>query len=253
MLRRIKTGIPGFDTLIQGGIPQGFSMLACGAPGTGKTIIGLAFLYNGAKLFNETGLYVTIEEQAEKLRDQAAQFGWDIVSLEKTGRFYFLKIPIDVHSYDVVGQIAAAAKKIGARRIVLDSLSILDINASMYSVPVQMIPEKDRYYVNQEMQLRDMKGELDKQFIYLLINRINQLGATVLYLTDSIDGEHNFWTRDTVSEFVCDGVVKLDVRDFGKTMVRTLEIKKMRNTNAKPGLHTLLFDKAGPAVTDFDY
>lgn len=253
MLPRIKTGIPGFDGLLQGGVPQGFSLLACGAPGTGKTIFGLAFAFNGAKQFNETGLYVTIEEQAEKLRDQARQFGWDTVALEKQGKFFFLKIPIDVQNYDVFKTIATAVKKTGAKRIVLDSLSILDINASMYSVPVQMLPEKDRYYANNEVQLRDMKGQLDKQFIYLLINRINQLGATVLYLTDSIDGEHNYWTRDTVSEFVCDGVVKLDVRDFGKTIVRTIEIKKMRNTDAKPGLHTLAFDSTGPNVKEFDY
>lgn len=252
-MRRVKTGIPGFDALIQGGIPEGFSLLTCGSPGTGKTILALEFIYNGAKMFNETGLYVTVEEQANKLRDQAAQFGWDFPTLERAGKIYFLKIPIDVHSFDVFSTIAAAAKKIGAKRIAVDSLSILDINASMYSVPVQMIPEKDRFYANSEMQLKDMKGDLDKQFIYLLINRINQLGATVWYITDSIDGDNKFWTRDTVSEFVCDGVVKLDVKDFGKTVSRTLEFKKMRNTKAIQGLHTLSFDDKGPKVTDFDY
>ena len=57
---RLSTGIKGFDELIQGGFPQGSTILVSGGAGTGKTIFGLSYLYAGAKNFNEPGLYITL-------------------------------------------------------------------------------------------------------------------------------------------------------------------------------------------------
>lgn len=252
-MRRVKSGIKGFDALIQGGIPQGFSLLVCGTPGTGKTIFGLEFLYRGAKDYNENGLYITIEEPAHQLRDQAGQFGFNYPSLERMGKLAFLKLPIDIHSYDLMRTIRAAVKKTKAKRLVIDSLSILDINAGMYSIPVRILPEKDRFYANDMMQLRDTKGDMGKQFVYLLINRIAELETTNVFITDSMQKTHDFLTRDTVSEFVCDGVVKLEMKEIGEKVLRTLEIKKMRNTAMTSGIHSLNMTKNGLEITEFTY
>ncbi len=251
-MKRVRTGIKGFDELIQGGIPQGFSLLVCGTPGTGKTIMALEYLYRGA-LEGENGLYVTIEEPADRLRDQAEQFGFNYAAFERQGKLAFLKLPIDIHSYDIVRTIRAAVQKTKAKRLVIDSLSILDINAGMYSIPVKILPEKDRFYANDMMQLRDTKGDMGKQFVYLFINRVAELGTTNLFITDSMQTDSDYLTRDTVSEFVCDGVIKLQIKEVGNKILRTLEVKKMRNTAMKSGLRTMEFKKSGVEITEFNF
>jgi len=53
---KVKTGIKGFDTLVEGGLPKGKIILLSGTPGTCKTIFALQFLHNGAVKFNEKGV-----------------------------------------------------------------------------------------------------------------------------------------------------------------------------------------------------
>ena len=77
-VRRIRTGIKGFDKLIQGGFPEASTILLTGSPGTGKTIFGLQFLYNGAARFRDKGLYVTFEQTERALLEQANLFGWNL-------------------------------------------------------------------------------------------------------------------------------------------------------------------------------
>ncbi|HLC65734.1 MAG TPA: ATPase domain-containing protein [Candidatus Nanoarchaeia archaeon] len=78
-MKRIKTGIKGFDELVQGGFPEGSSTLITGSPGTGKSIFGLQYIYNGAIKYKERGLYLTFEQRKTDMMNQAVQFGWDFV------------------------------------------------------------------------------------------------------------------------------------------------------------------------------
>ena len=66
-MNRIKTGITGFDQLVEGGLPEGRSFLVSGGTGTGKTIFATQFLINGAKM-GEPGVYLTLDERPELIR-----------------------------------------------------------------------------------------------------------------------------------------------------------------------------------------
>jgi len=77
MTNRIKTGITGFDELIDGGIPQGSFVVVTGGPGTGKTILASQFLANGVMKYDEKGLFISVEQPSEDIVAQAKQFGWD--------------------------------------------------------------------------------------------------------------------------------------------------------------------------------
>src|SRR3989338_5019893 len=81
----IKTGISGFDELFEKGIPKGTATLLCGGPGPGKTIFGLQALYNAAKN-GEKCIYMTFEENEDKLRQHMGDFGWSPEELEKEGK-----------------------------------------------------------------------------------------------------------------------------------------------------------------------
>ena len=82
----VKTGIDGLDDILFGGIPRGNVIVLTGSPGTGKTTLGLEFIYRGAREFNEPGIVVTFEVSAEKLVRDVAPFGWDLGQLEEQGR-----------------------------------------------------------------------------------------------------------------------------------------------------------------------
>ena len=82
----IKTGIKGLDEVLQGGIPRGNLILVEGAAGTGKTTLGLEFVYRGITEFDEPGMIVLFEVSPGKLVRDAASFGWDLPELEQQGR-----------------------------------------------------------------------------------------------------------------------------------------------------------------------
>ncbi|AWR96396.1 KaiC domain-containing protein [Acidianus sulfidivorans JP7] len=76
-MERLSTGIPDFDKLIEGGIPQGFFVALTGEPGTGKTIFSLSFIAEGLKE-GDICIYVTTEESRDSIIRQAKQFNWDL-------------------------------------------------------------------------------------------------------------------------------------------------------------------------------
>ena len=77
IVKRISTGIPSFDGLIEGGIPEGFIAIVTGPPGTGKTTFSLQFLMEGVRN-NERCIFFSFEETAEQLIKQTIRFGWNI-------------------------------------------------------------------------------------------------------------------------------------------------------------------------------
>jgi KaiC/GvpD/RAD55 family RecA-like ATPase len=93
---RISTGIPGLDDLIQGGVPKGSTILISGGPGTGKTILCLNYVYQGA-LNGEPGIYITLEEGAENISWNMESFGWDIGSLQEKGLINIHRVRFDPH------------------------------------------------------------------------------------------------------------------------------------------------------------
>src|SRR6201984_1822704 len=80
ILRKVATGIDGFDEVTGGGLPQGRPTLVCGGPGCGKTLFALQFLAHGAA-HGESGVFVTFEETEEDLLKNAASLGHDLPGL----------------------------------------------------------------------------------------------------------------------------------------------------------------------------
>ncbi|MBN1385515.1 hypothetical protein JW968_00890 [Candidatus Woesearchaeota archaeon] len=247
-MKRVSSGIKGLDKLIQGGFPEKSSIVLCGGPGTGKSIFGLQFLWEGVQK-GENGLYVSIEEKPQNLLQQAVQFGWNFAKYKN--RVSFLKVPIDEANVDIMSLIEKEAKRIKAQRVVLDSLSILAINGPMYRLPIK-VKTKARFARTEIQPSALNQGEETQQFIYIFVARMSDLGATTLFIADSPQAE-NYLTRDTVSEFACDGLIQVKLMEMGKTVNRTVEIKKMRKTKIVPGLQLLDFSKDGLVIKPFEY
>jgi circadian clock protein KaiC len=128
-MERVKTGIKGLDEMLDGGFMPETANLVEGAPGTGKSTLGMQFIYNGITQAQEPGLILTFEEFPQQYYRDAASFGWDFRALEQAGQLRILLISPEVSLKDLAqvgGVIERAAREIGARRILVDSLSHLE-------------------------------------------------------------------------------------------------------------------------------
>jgi len=129
---KARTGIEGFDEITRGGLPRGRTTLIEGGPGSGKTILALQALVNGARLDNEPGIFVAFEETSERIVANAAQFGWDLGELQKKKLFFLNAQPtvdlVQSGEFDLSGMLAALdaqVRAMQARRIVFDALDIV--------------------------------------------------------------------------------------------------------------------------------
>ncbi|MFD1587984.1 RAD55 family ATPase [Halorientalis brevis] len=77
MVELTKTGIDGLDSILNGGIVRNSTTLVSGNPGAGKSILGLQYIYNGVKMFDEKGIYLSFEENAEDIREAAESIGFE--------------------------------------------------------------------------------------------------------------------------------------------------------------------------------
>ncbi len=84
-LDRVPTGIKGLDELLGGGFPEGRCILIVGSPGSGKTTFAVQYLANGA-LHGDAGLYVTLDEHPEHIKQNMKGYNWDLDDLEKKGK-----------------------------------------------------------------------------------------------------------------------------------------------------------------------
>jgi len=126
MTQRAKTGITGLDGMLSGGFLTGSAVLVEGAPGTGKTTMGIQFLYNGATLFDEPGLLISFEEFPYTLYRDAESHGWDLHKLEEENKLRVIFTSPQVFLSSLQSPISPLNRTIlewDVRRIVLDSIT----------------------------------------------------------------------------------------------------------------------------------
>lgn len=129
LIEKSPTGIEGLDDITRGGLPHGRVTLLAGAAGSGKTILGFQNLVNGARSYNEPGVFVAFEEHSSRIVKNLGSFAWGLPTLLPS-KISILDAKFDPNmvvsgTFDLTGimaQIAALVKKLGARRIVLDSV-----------------------------------------------------------------------------------------------------------------------------------
>lgn len=124
-MAKLVTGILGFDEILNGGLNERTSMLITGGPGTGKSILCLQFIYEGAKK-GEAGVYITSEEDEESLRRYGRELGMDIEKYEKQGLIYLVKQSISHKKLVSIARPVDIIKKGDVKRVVLDSLTLFE-------------------------------------------------------------------------------------------------------------------------------
>jgi KaiC/GvpD/RAD55 family RecA-like ATPase len=123
--KRVPTGIPGLDELIEGGFVQGNVILLAGDTGTGKSTFAMQYLYNGATLYKEPGIYISFEEKKDQIMKNCQRYGWDLKKLEEEKKITILQYPPhDIGRFILEGEIIEdTIKDMGAKRLVIDSIT----------------------------------------------------------------------------------------------------------------------------------
>jgi KaiC/GvpD/RAD55 family RecA-like ATPase len=237
-MKRVKTGIIGLDELMEGGFPEKRSILVSGACGTGKTIFSMQYIYNGAVKYNEPGIYVTLDERPELIREDVMRFGWDLRKLEEKKLLSIIdgsvarigmpseeefSLPMTGFDLDkLLLEIMRVTKRIGAKRAVIDSIPALGFN------------------FENENETRKAILKLS----YMLM----RIGVTSIMTSEIQEGAAKFGRYD-VEEYVVDGVIVLHYSGIGGGGTnRTVHIRKMRSTKHSEDLHPLTITKNGVEI-----
>ena len=222
---RAKSGITGFDELIQGGFERESIVLVVGASGTGKTIFSMQFLYQGAALFDESGVFLSFEEDREQLYRQAEQFGWDFAKLEKEDKFRLLTFK--PHQITKIleeggGQVKDALIEIKAKRIVVDSITAYGL------------------------LFRDEYKRREK--ILEFFNMLRKWGVTSLVICE--DDPDIVEKEEGGIGFISDAIVSLYYEHDKEKGIRihSLEVLKMRGTKHTNKVCAINFEKEGVSV-----
>jgi circadian clock protein KaiC len=227
-LAKTPTGIPGLDEVLLGGIPAGRPTLICGAAGSGKTLLGMTFLVNGATRFNEPGVLVSFEETTQDLVDNVASLGFDVPGLIAAKQLTIDHVRVEraeieeTGDYDLEGlfvRLGYAVDQIGAKRVVLDTLEALFSSLS-----------------NEDI----LRAELRRLFGWL-----KQRGLTTIITGERGDGT---LTRHGLEEYVADCVILLDNRVEDQITTRRLRVVKYRGSAHGTNEYPFLMDDQGITV-----
>jgi circadian clock protein KaiC len=122
------------DEITRGGLPKGRPTLVCGGPGSGKTLLALTFLVNGAVNHDEPGVLMTFEENGEEIASDVTSLGFDLASLIAARKLAVDYVRVEraeieeTGEYDLEGlfvRLDYAIRTVGAKRVVLDTIESL--------------------------------------------------------------------------------------------------------------------------------
>ena len=227
-LPKTLTGIRGLDEITRGGLPKGRPTLVCGGPGSGKTLLAVTFLVNGALHFDEPGVLMTFEENEEEIASDVASLGFDLPTLIEAKKFAVDYVRVErseieeTGEYDLEGlfvRLDYAIRTLGARRVVLDTLESLFAGLKNDAI---------------------LRSELRRLFRWL-----KDQGVTAVITGERGDGT---LTRQGLEEYVSDAVIMLDHRVHDQVSTRRLRVVKYRGSHHGTNEYPFLIDGNGISV-----
>jgi len=217
-VEKLRTGIPGFDEISNGGLPQGRTTLVSGTAGSAKTVFAVQFLAAGIEESGQNGVFVTFEESPADIRRNMGSLGWDIQEWEAEGKWAFVDASphpgeetIAAGAYDLgalLSRIEHAVRKVDAQRVSMDSLGAI---------------------FSQFESATTVRGEL-----FRIASALKEMHVTTM-MTAERTQEYGDIGRFGVEEFVADDVVILRNILEQEKRRRTIEILKFRGTTHHKG------------------
>jgi circadian clock protein KaiC len=205
--RRLSIGVPELDKMLGGGIPEGDSVLVSGSSGTGKSVLATQFIAEGIAQ-GEPGIVAVFEERPQAYADRASSFGLDLETPQKEGKLLMLYLrPLDLSVDETMHEILDAVQKIGAKRLVIDSLAGF------------------------EMALSPGFREDFRESLYRMIFALTGIGVTILS-TVEVDESFTEFPFSTYSiSFLTDDIIRLRYVSIEGQLRKIMVVIKMRGGN----------------------
>ena len=212
----VKTGISGLDSILSGGIPRGNLILLEGAIGTGKTTMGVEFVYRGAVEFDEPGIIVVFEVSPDRIIRDAARLGWDLPALEQARKLKIIFTTRQVFAQELQqadSLLLEEAASIGAQRIFVDGVpGVTGVLGNGGSVEA-----RDTFHVLAEGLQRE------------------NLTAVLAIDPAAFDPQRPLALPE---EAIADTVIRLRTEEVTRATVRSIEIIKSRGHDFQMGRHS---------------
>jgi circadian clock protein KaiC len=207
----VKTGIAGLDSILEGGVARRNVILVEGGIGTGKTTLGVEFVYRGALELGEPGLIVLFEVAPDKLMRDAATLGWDLEALERADRLRIVFTTRDVFRQEMQqadSLLLEQAAAIGARRMFVDGVTRL------------VAPGQD-----------------PSDVFHVLAEGLQRENLTAMIAVEASALEEGF-KMTPVEESIADTVIRLRIEDVQRAAFRSIEVVKSRGQRFQMGRHS---------------
>ena len=223
---RLNSGIPRLDQLISGGFPESSVILVSGTPGSGKTIMCYHYMKEGLQA-GENCLYLTSDERVENILKQAGELGFDFMRYVDSGNLSFFYL--DIERSDIYKEMEERIKENNYSRVVLDSITpISEMPVWITDGSNEVIPS-DGFKGTKKIPMDSTT--VTRMHVRRIINILSKERCTALVTSEIPEGSRGL-SRDTISEFLVDGII---IMDLDTSMDRRkLTIRKMRATK-----HTL--------------
>ncbi|MEO6995020.1 MAG: ATPase domain-containing protein [Lacunisphaera sp.] len=222
--RRLLTGIPELDRLMGGGILEGDSVLIAGPSGTGKSVLATQFIAQGCKE-GKAGIIAIFEERPVEYAARAAKLGLDLKTPQASGKLEILYLrPLDLSVDETMQAILDAVKRIGAERLVIDSL------------------------VGFEMALAPGFREDFRESLYRMIAALTGAGVTIVSTVEIEDSFTSFQFSHYAISFLTDDIVRLRYVEIDGQLRKILVVVKMRGGNHSKDIREYIIDEKGVVI-----
>jgi circadian clock protein KaiC len=216
---RVATGVHGLDSMLGGGLPRTSATVVQGGTGTGKTLLALQFLLEGAKR-NEPGILFTLEETPDQLRQIAQGFGWNLQPLEESGLLTISYVsPVELSTDWFLDHARREAERRGAKRAALDSLTSMAIG----------VPSERRF----------------KELVYAFTKHFRALGITLSMNMEVAELLGSAQLSGYGVSFAADNVVQLKYIELEGRLDRGISVLKVRGVRHSTDVRKMRLESGG--------